>query len=235
MQLFFDAHLQQLHQHITLETNTSKHLVQVLRMRVGQQIALTNGKGIAAVAEIVDADKRDCVVRVVECTTIPERPYKLVMAVCFTKNKARNEWMLEKMTELGVEVIIPVMAQRTEKEKFNFERLNTILESAMLQSKQYYLPTLYEPMTINEVIKYEITQKYIAHCEAEADKQPLLSTLVKAEDTMILIGPEGDFTTDEISKLLEHNVKAISLGANRLRTETAAMYACTIFNALNYV
>ena len=235
MQLFFNANLKELNQHLILDTNTSKHLVLVLRMKIGDNIGLTNGKGLHAVAEIVAAEKRDCIVRVVSCSEVTPRPYKLVMAVCFTKNKARNEWMLEKMTEIGVEVIIPVMAHRTEKEKFNHERCNTILESAMLQSKQYYLPELLQPHTINELLKYEVAHRYIAHCEDDQPKMPLITTLIPSNDSMVLIGPEGDFTLEEISKITAANIQPISLGVNRLRTETAAIYACTIFNALNYV
>lgn len=235
MQLFFDAALKEINQHITLDTNTSKHLILVLRMKIGEKIALTNGKGLSAIVEIVAADKRDCLVRVVACNIIQSRPYRLVMAVCFTKNKARNEWMLEKMTEIGVEVIIPVIAQRTEKEKFNHERCQTILESAMLQSKQYYIPELLHPLTINELLKYEVSNRYIAHCEDDQPKKPLISTLIPEQNSLILIGPEGDFTPAEISKLTSAGIQPISLGMNRLRTETAAIYACTIFNALNYV
>jgi 16S rRNA (uracil1498-N3)-methyltransferase len=220
----------------TLDENTSKHCIQVLRMQEGDKMVLTNGKGGKAVVNIVAADRKRCGVAVLSYEAVAPQPCQLTLAVAFTKNNSRNEWLLEKATEMGIAHIIPIIVQRSEKEKFNAERLKGILVSAMLQSQQYYLPVLSEPIALKKIIPVlsSSTQKFIAHCIDEEQRLPLKEALVPQQDAVILIGPEGDFTSQEIVWCLEQKFIAVSLGQHRLRTETAGLYACTVFNILNY-
>ena len=219
-----------------LDEPTSKHVIQVLRMQEGEALLLTNGKGIKATGKIVTAERKRCGVQLSSYEKIEERPYKFTLAISFTKNNSRNEWLLEKATEMGIDRIIPLVTARTEKEKFNAGRLEGILVSAMLQSQQSRMPQFSEPLTINKLFSlvHEDDQKLIAHCIDESVRVSLLQALQPQKNTVVLIGPEGDFTNAEIDVCLEKGYKAISLGPNRLRTETAGLYVCTVFNALNY-
>lgn len=233
MQLYFEPQLNRESTFLTLDANTSRHLVQVLRMETGSTIELTNGKGLSALATITEADKRHCKVKVASFVLHEKPAVSLTVAVSFTKNRSRNEWMLEKLAEIGVSYIIPVVSQRTEKEKFNFERQEAILVAAMLQSKQYFLPGISDPIALYKMDLEQTGQKFVAHCEDDSSKQYLGQVCHKAEDTLVFIGPEGDYTRDEIRYLTEKGVIPVSLGNRRLRTETAAIYAATIFNAIN--
>jgi 16S rRNA (uracil1498-N3)-methyltransferase len=221
----------------TLDEPTSKHVIQVLRMVEGEQLLLTNGKGLKAVGKIVTAERKRCGIQVVSYEKVEERPFRFSLAISFTKNNSRNEWLLEKATEMGIDQIIPVITSRTEKEKFNLQRLQGILVSAMLQSQQSRVPELLEPIALNKVFPmfHADTQKLIAHCINEETRVSLLQALQPQKNTVALIGPEGDFTKAEIDLCLEKGFKPVSLGPNRLRTETAGLYICTVFNALNYV
>lgn len=232
MQLYYSPNLIA-NQVIGLDTNTSKHLIQVLRMKIGELIQLTDGLGHHATAEIIDDNKWGVQVKCGEVVTTEYTKPKFTIAVSFTKNKARNEWMLEKMVEIGVHSIIPIITQRTEKEKFNLERCQTILQSAMLQSKQFFQPIIVSPLPLTKFDLTKYSQKFVAHCEDESQKNNLIDAVNKDNDTLVFIGPEGDFTPNEIDWLLQQGCKPVSLGSNRLRTETAAIYAVTILNTIN--
>lgn len=219
-----------------LDEPTSKHVIQVLRMQEGEEMLLTNGNGLKAVGKIVAAERKRCGVQLSSYEKIEERPCRLTLGVAFTKNNSRNEWLLEKATEMGVDQIIPLVTSRTEKEKFNAQRLQGILVSAMLQSQQSLMPQLSEPLAWNKIFSLteEDDQKLIAHCLDDSKRISLLQALQPQKNTVVLIGPEGDFAQNEIDLCLEKGYKPISLGPNRLRTETAGLYVCTVFNALNY-
>jgi len=219
-----------------LDEPTSKHVIQVLRMQEGEEMLLTNGKGLKAQGKIVAAERKRCGVQLSSYEKIEKRPYTFALAIAFTKNNSRNEWLLEKATEMGIDQIIPLVTSRTEKEKFNAQRLNGILVSAMLQSQQSRMPQLTEPLALNKIFTLfkEDDQRMIAHCLDDQKRISLLKALQPEKNTVVLIGPEGDFTPQEIDLCLEKGYQPISLGPNRLRTETAGLYACTVFNALNY-
>jgi 16S rRNA (uracil1498-N3)-methyltransferase len=219
-----------------LDEPTSKHVIQVLRMQEGEEMLLTNGNGLKAVGKIVAAERKRCGVQLSSYEKTEERPYKFTLGIAFTKNNSRNEWLLEKATEMGIDHIIPLVTSRTEKEKFNEQRLNGILVSAMLQSQQSRMPQLAEPLALNKIFALagEHDQKLIAHCIDDSKRISLLQALQPQKNTVVLIGPEGDFTQYEIDLCLEKDFKPVSLGTNRLRTETAGLYVCTVFNALNY-
>jgi len=221
---------------VQLSEASFKHCITVLRMKVGESLILVNGQGKKAKAKLQNIEKKSASVLIESLETTQARKSKLFMAVGFTKNRTRNEWMLEKITEIGVDVIIPLQCTRSEREKMNVERLNQILISAMMQSQQVFLPELKQMMSPAEAVNFFKNQTQgsilIAHCEDE-DKQSLDAQLSHT-DTLILVGPEGDFSPKEIENCLALGAKPVSLGPNRLRTETATVYACSIFNQKNY-
>lgn len=216
-----------------LNENTSKHVAQVLRMQNGEQLLLTDGKGNLFTAEIIDDNRKKCVVKILSFTTQAPPVKKITIAISTVKNSTRFEWFLEKATEIGVNEIVPILCTRTEKQHFRHDRMKNILISAMLQSKQTSLPVLHEPIKYSEYIKSleenALEQKFIAHCEEENSKKQLVNKLSSdAKQKLILIGPEGDFTKEEISEALQNDFVAVALGNTRLRTETAGVVAATL-------
>lgn len=200
----------------TLSEETSKHCIQVLRMKEGEFINLTDGKGNLFTAAIKQADKKNSVVSIQsnQYSPMPERVISL--AVSLVKNTARFEWLLEKATEIGVSEIIPLLCKRTERQHFRFDRMNSIIISAMLQSRQTWLPILHEPIAIQQIIQSSsYQQKLIAHC-TEDDKTSI-TQLSLADNIQILIGPEGDFTEEEIQLAKQHHYLPVTLGNTRLR------------------
>jgi 16S rRNA (uracil1498-N3)-methyltransferase len=215
---------------LTLNEETSKHVVQVLRMKTGEQINLTDGKGHLLTAQITEAHKRNCVVKVKEKRYKEQGARKTVIAVSLVKNASRFEWFLEKATEIGVSEIIPLICERTERQHFRYERMKGILVSAMLQSKQVCLPVLHEPVKFEnlKIAEFENSIKLIAHCE-ESEKQQFSNFQIDTfSNCIILIGPEGDFTPKEIESALQNNFQPVSMGETRLRTETAGVAAAVL-------
>ncbi len=221
---------------VVLDEATSKHIVQVLRMQNGGQLQLTNGKGNLFTAEITDDNRKKCAVTVIKKSDIKNQTSDISIAISLVKNTTRFEWFLEKATEVGVTEIIPLICERTEKTNFKMERMKSILVSAMLQSQQCWLPVLQEPVKYANVPigKWANTEKYIAHCEDENNKQPFSNKLInQSTNKLILIGPEGDFTKNEIELALQNNFIPVALGETRLRTETAGIVAATILKFFN--
>jgi 16S rRNA (uracil1498-N3)-methyltransferase len=217
---------------ITLNEETSKHVVQVLRMKAGEQLHLTDGKGNLVLAEISDAHKRNCVVKTKAASFKPQAIKKVSIAISLVKNASRFEWFLEKVTEIGVQEIIPLICERTERQHFRHDRMQGILVSAMLQSQQTWLPVLHELVKFEEYIRQtgasDGAYKFIAHCE-EGNKQSLKQTMETGGSLYtILIGPEGDFTPNEIRLAIENKFIAVTLGETRLRTETAGITAAVL-------
>ena len=211
-----------------LNEETSKHVVQVLRMLVGEQLNLTDGKGNLFTASILDNNRKKCSLKIISCVAQPLAEKKSCIAISLVKNNTRFEWFLEKAIEIGVNEIIPLLCTRTEKQNFKSERMKNIVVSAMLQSQQSWLPVLREPVKFNDVLLSISQQKFIAHCENDF-KEPLSGKLnTKLTESIILIGPEGDFTKEEISAALQNNFIPVALGNTRLRTETAGVVAATL-------
>jgi 16S rRNA (uracil1498-N3)-methyltransferase len=217
-----------------LTEETSKHIVQVLRMKPGEALQLTDGKGNIIKAVIKEDHKKKCVVSKVSMVNIPPLLNKVTIAISLIKNTSRFEWFLEKATEIGVSAIIPLICARTEKQHFRNERMKSILISAMLQSKQAWLPELQEPVEVKQLWQSPPTMakldRYIAHCEADKPKA-MLSALRTINSSIILIGPEGDFNSEEIDLAHSNNFIPVSLGKTILRTETAGVVAAVILNA----
>ena len=222
---FFVESLQE--KKIQLDEDTSKHMIGVLRMKSGEEVLLTDGKGSKAKAAIVDDNRKRCVVQVSSVETEAEKAPRVSIAISIIKNASRFEWFLEKATEIGISEIIPLLCERTEKEKFRYDRMKGILVSAMLQSQQTWLPLLHEPIAFADVVKQTSQeQKFIAHCLPEQKQQ--LSSRIIHHASLILIGPEGDFSPKEISLALENGFAPVALGNTRLRTETAGIVAATL-------
>lgn len=213
----------------TMDEDTSKHMISVLRMQMGEELMLTDGKGQKAKAHISNDNRKKCVVDILSITKEEKKAPAVHIAISLIKNSTRFEWFLEKATEIGVSHIIPVICERTEKEKFRADRLQQILVSAMIQSKQSWMPVLDAPIPVDQLIRKEWSgSKFIAHCLPE-QKQSFSGIAAHGTgDPLILIGPEGDFSPGEIHLALEHGFIPVALGETRLRSETAGVVAATI-------
>ncbi len=229
MRFFYEEHIGD--ELMDLSYETAKHVSQVLRMQVGDQFILTDGKGKKAIAEISILGKRACSVRVLKQEIVKHTNPDIHLAISFTKNSARMEWLLEKITEIGVRSIYPLLTSRTEKKEIKTARFQKKLISAMLQSRQYYLPTLQPPIPLTDLSSISFDQKFIAHCDESIERIDLGSDQIKVGNSqLICIGPEGDFSLKEIEYALQQNFKSVTLGNNRLRTETAGLVAVTLLH-----
>lgn len=214
---------------IVLDEDTSKHIVQVLRMQPGEQIQLTDGKGNLLTCEIVNDNRKKCEVKTIKRSSIPGRDSKVSIAISLLKNTSRFEWFLEKAVEIGVREIIPLVCSRTEKITFKADRMKSILVSAMLQSQQTHLLHLHEPIKFEKFVPTATQQqKFIAHCMDETKRSLVDLNNRSLSSKIILIGPEGDFTKEEVNLALQHHFSAAALGDTRLRTETAGVVAATL-------
>lgn len=228
--LFFLETIDEHQSTLVLSEEASKHIVQVLRMTIGERLQLTDGKGVILTAEISNDHKKSCTVQKISIEKIPASQKQITIAISLVKNASRFEWFLEKATEIGITTIIPLLCSRTEKQHFRFDRMKGILTSAMLQSHQAWMPILHEPISFEKLILTDKSEsKFIAHCESD-DKKNHLNAITKLSSSIMLIGPEGDFTPTEIELALKHDFIPVSLGENRLRTETAGMVAVTLLN-----
>jgi 16S rRNA (uracil1498-N3)-methyltransferase len=199
---FFEENLP-LSDDFVLSEETSKHVSQVLRMKEGEAIRITNGKGQTLIAEIVLSDKKKTKVKTVRKEFSESQKPEIIIAISLIKNTNRFEWFVEKATEIGVSAIIPLICKRSEKTHFRMERIRSILISAMLQSQQSWLPGISEPVKFAELVKNgNQPQKFIAHCLPE-EKKELKDISAKANSRIILIGPEGDFTEEEIQLAIQ--------------------------------
>lgn len=215
---------------ISLDEDTSRHIVQVLRMKEGEHLNLTDGKGNLLNCIITEAQKRHCNVEITAIKNQKPKIQNIAIGISLLKNASRFEWFLEKATEIGVNEIIPLICDRTEKEKFRHDRMNAICISAMLQSQQCWLPLLHEPVQFENVVmrKHESGIKLIAHCD-EGNKQVISNLHISTSaHYLICIGPEGDFTPREISFAIQNGFQPVSLGETRLRTETAGVVAAAL-------
>jgi 16S rRNA (uracil1498-N3)-methyltransferase len=216
----------------TLDEASSRHILRVLRMTPGEAVILSNGEGLCMEAAITAAGNKDCIVAVRSVREIPQPIPEIALGISFTKNVSRIEWFLEKATEIGVSAVYPITCKRTEKIHFKFPRFKQLMIAAMLQSQQYHLPVLHEPLTVENLIRDNTyAAGYIAHCEP-GDKNLLHEVLVRGKSSLLLVGPEGDFTPEEIRLAKNNDFIPVSLGANRLRTETAGIVACALLNTI---
>ena len=224
----------------TLPPDESKHCIRVLRMQLGDELYVTSGDGTMCRARIVDPDPAACQVEITE--RLPDygaRPFKLHMAVAPTKNNARMEWFVEKAVEIGIDRITPVICDHSERGALKTDRLERIALSAMKQSLQARRPLIDPPINLpvflqnlNSQFSILNSQKFVCHCVGD-DRRTLHQLYTPGADALVLIGPEGDFSPHEIAEVLAQGFQPVTLGNNRLRTETAALYALTALNFMN--
>ena len=217
-----------------LDEEESKHCVRVLRLQIGTQVNLIDGKGGFYLAEMISDHPKKAQLKVVNYTAeFGKRNHYLHIAIAPTKSIDRFEWFLEKATELGIDEITPIICDRSERKEIKVDRSNKIITSAVKQSLKAYHPKLNQQKSFKElVLQKKDAHLYIAHCEA-GDKSFISDDFKAFEKYLILIGPEGDFSTAEIEIALQNGFVPITLGQSRLRTETAALQACFEINYLN--
>jgi 16S rRNA (uracil1498-N3)-methyltransferase len=214
-----------------LSEETSKHCIQVLRMKEGDRIDLTNGIGHLFEAIITVAHKKSAAVQIQSQKFIDRPQQKITLGISLLKNAVRLEWLFEKATEMGIYSIIPIICDRTIHERFKVDRMQNIIQSAMIQSQQTWLPLLELPISFkNFIAEYKAAQQLIAHCEST--EKTNIKDITLNNDCLLLIGPEGDFSPSEIALAQEKNYEAIHLGPTRLRTETAGIFALSVLKKI---
>lgn len=238
MQLFYSPDITPAG-YCTLDSEESRHAVRVLRLREDDSINVTDGKGNLFHCKIVDAHDHACVVEVEkqELTTHNSQ-FSIHLAVAPTKNPSRMEWLVEKAVEVGVDEITLLQCDHSERSFLKTDRLEKLAISAMKQSLHTVLPKINPAVKLSDWLDSEFRTlnselRFIAHCEADKPRTPLANALKSGMDTVVLIGPEGDFSEEEIALALEKGFIPVSLGPSRLRTETAALYAVCAFNLIN--
>lgn len=210
---------------IVLSEEESKHACRVLRLKVGDQVRLLDGVGGSYLAEIADDHPKHCRVSILDYTFEEKADQEIHIAIAPTKNNERIEWFLEKATELGITEVTLLLCSNSERKQVKEERFEKILVSAMKQSQRLYLPKLNSLVTFKEFIQKH-PKGALAHCY-EGEKK-FLNSVLQPANYPILIGPEGDFSKEEVDLASTSGYDFISLGTNRLRTETAGLYACML-------
>ncbi|MCQ2236655.1 MAG: 16S rRNA (uracil(1498)-N(3))-methyltransferase [Bacteroidales bacterium] len=222
-----------------LNAEESKHCVSVMRHRVGDEVYVSNGRGVIWTCTLSEANSKGCMLNVISETVVDPRPSSLTMAVALTKNIDRFEWFAEKATEMRVERIIPLITDHSERVQMRLDRMQRVVLAAAKQSLKAWLPEMSEPMKVADLFKdktFDNAQRFIMHCDPPVgceNKLHLLDALQRHKDSLLLIGPEGDFSAAEIQKAVSLGFKEATLGDERLRTETAAVLACHIGNLIN--
>lgn len=218
---------------ICLTGDDARHCAKVLRKRPGDSILLTDGCGMLAQATLTHVSPTDCVAEVAERELVPPRSITLHLAVAPTKNADRMEWLVEKAVELGVERISFIICDHSERRKIDLDRMHRIAIAALKQSQTAWLPEL-QMLPFSDFVHQAAlpAHRYVAWCDDQNTAQLVDETWCD-EEVLLLIGPEGDFSTEEISICKSLNYKEIKLGSRRLRTETAALYGCFTIAAKN--
>jgi len=211
-----------------LSENDSRHAIKVLRHKNGDQLSIIDGLGIDAIAEILDAHPKKTKIKILKKKN-KIKPIQLALAFCPTKSNDRNSFIFEKATEIGVTDFYPIVSQNSERRKWNSEKFKNIMVATLKQSKQFWMPKIYDVQDFNAFVKLEKLPnlKFIAHCK-EDQKTSLKSLANNVVPQLILIGPEGDFTSEEITESKIHDFQSVNLGENRLRTETACIVSVTM-------
>ena len=229
MQLFYTSDIDVTATDFSFDREESKHIVKVLRKTEGQNIYITDGRGSLYTSVITLASEKKCTVKITDIKTQEKNNFYIHLVVAPTKMNDRYEWFLEKATEVGVDEITPIICDNSERKVIKTERFDKIIQSAMKQSNQFYMPKLNEPITFKQFMALDLDgDLFIAHCE-ERNKKLLRDAFEINKKYTLLIGPEGDFSTKEIDTALSKNFIPVSLGHTRLRTETAAVVGCHTF------
>ncbi len=236
MQLFYNQDINTGSKEIFFNKEESRHIVKVLRKNNGDTLNITDGKGKLFSADIIQALDKKCVASIKKWEEKPKTwNYHLHIAIAPTKLNDRFEWFLEKATEIGIDEITPIFCDHSERRQLKVERMEKVITSAMKQSLKFNKPVLNDPIKFKDFIKKKDWDLgLMAHCE-DGMKKHLRTQLPFHQKIMILIGPEGDFSPSEINVALENDLKPITLGESRLRTETAGIVACSSVSLLNEI
>jgi 16S rRNA (uracil1498-N3)-methyltransferase len=233
MQLFYTPGISS--NEYTLDEQESKHCIKVLRMQNGDALNLIDGIGNLFTAEIIDAYYKACRLKITDIQTeFEKRNFYLHIAIAPTKNIDRFEWFIEKATEIGIDEITPLISEKSERKQVNNERLERIAISAIKQAIKAYKPKINEAVTFKSFMAQNDKgySKFIAHC-IDSEKQQLKDCYKSEKDAIVLIGPEGDFSVQEVKTAIDKGFLPVSLGNSRLRTETAGVVACHTINLVN--
>lgn len=236
MQLFYAPDIDFCSDSYTLSEEESRHCVRVLRLRVGDSLYVTDGKGTLCRAEIAAISPKNCTLSLRERTeAFEKRGYRLCVAIAPTKNTDRLEWFVEKATEIGIDRIIPLLTEHSERRVLKSDRLMRVATGAVKQSLKAYHPQIDELTPFKEVIKEGAFpgRKFIAYCGDEVERIPLKECIQPGEDVLVLIGPEGDFSPEEVAMACRNGFVPVTLGRSRLRTETAGVVAVHTVALLN--
>ncbi len=205
------------------------HCLHVLRMKRGEEAMIVDGMGNQFHGELISESSKGCVFKILHSTIQKPLSYKLHLVFALLKNQERIEWLVEKATEIGIHEITPIVSQYTERNKVNVDRLRKISISAMKQSQKAYLPKINDVTTFkNFILHNSFTHRYIAHCCSLYERIHINAINLK-EEMIFLIGPEGDFSEEEVKLANDNGFVSVSLGNTRLRTETAALMVCATF------
>ena len=230
MSLFFQPNIQS--GSLFLDSEESRHAVQVLRMHEGEEIEITDGFGFFYSAKISEANHKKCLFEILQKREVQKKLFCIHLAIAPTKNADRMEWFVEKAVEIGIDHISFIHCQNSERKNINIERMEKIAVSAMKQSQQSWLPKISPLAPFKEIVKEKADQKFIGFVDLKNPMHLKSEAKIKG-DYLVLIGPEGDFSNEELALALESGFQKVSLGANRLRTETAGITACQILNLIN--
>lgn len=232
MFLFYTPNIEQQQ---TLSKEESKHCTKVLRKGVGDKIHSTDGNGGFYTLQIVSMDRGECQLSIKEKLQQDPKDFRIHIAIAPTKNSDRIELFVEKATEFGIDEITFLATSRTERPRLKLDRIERIAISAMKQSKEYFLPKINPMVPFNDFVdNHEDKNKYVAHVNLEGDTLDVTKLAPKSSSYTVLIGPEGDFSEDEIKHAFNKNYEPISLGPKILRTETAGIAVCHSLNLINY-
>ncbi len=230
MNLFYQPGIQEGITH--LDAEESRHAVRVLRMSEGDQLTLTDGKGFFYSTKITKADPKKCQFEILNMEEAPRRNFHIHIAIAPTKNADRIEWFVEKSTEIGIDEISFILCKNSERKIINAERVEKIAVSAMKQSQQALLPKLNELVPFKKIVEVKADQKFIGFVDSSNPSH--LKTFAKPRKKyLMLIGPEGDFSKDELEHAIQNGFEKVSLGINRLRTETAGLVAVQVLAFVN--
>ena len=230
MNFFFNKQLLESTNEIIFSEDEARHIIKVLRKNIGDKIIVTNGEGLQWNGSISSIDIKCVKARKLNATLIPKTKENIHIAISLIKSTSRMEWFIEKATEIGVSEITPITCSNSERKSLNFERCQKIMISAIKQSKRLFIPKLNPIIPIKEFLEFgnEDNDIYIAHCH-DLEKKLVNQLGLINNKVKIMIGPEGDFSIDEINFSIRRGAIPISLGLNRLRTETAGILAVNNF------
>lgn len=232
MRLFYHQDINIDQKEVVLSSEDSKHIVRVLRMKNNDQLHLMDGKGYRYLCSIIDAHQKKCLVRIDSFEEMPNNSKHVHIGIAPTKNMDRTEFFLEKAIEIGAASITFFFSKNSERKQVKLERLERIAVSAMKQSRKFWFPEITIASKFNEVLSKQVDQKFIAYVPTNSTEN-LFQKIEKGQDILVLVGPEGGFTEEEADLAKENGFEWVSLGKERLRTETAGIVSTQILNMVD--